>query len=120
MNDFPTAWRSAAAMRILGRAVRATPVSVAALLVLSASQATPEQARPGSFNIYGTPGLIDLPTAETAPDATLSTTVGHFGDTTRSTLTFQITPRLSGSFRYTRIADFYPTINGSQWTDPAY
>ncbi|MWD27064.1 YjbH domain-containing protein [Aquicoccus sp. SCR17] len=86
----------------------------------TASQAIPQETRPTSFNLYGMPGLIDMPTAEAAPDATLSATVGHFGDTTRTTLAFQITPRLSGSFRYSRVADFYPTIDGAPWTDPIY
>lgn len=56
-----------------------------------------------SFNLYGNPGLIDMPTALVAPDATLSTTVSNFGDSTRTTLSFQITPRLSGSFRYSSL-----------------
>ncbi|MFX0546868.1 YjbH domain-containing protein [Roseovarius sp. S1116L3] len=64
-------------------------------------------------NIYGTPGgLIDMPTAEMAPDATLSTTVSAFGldgdTTTRTTLTFQILPRLSASFRYSGISGLMP------------
>ncbi|MFD1342224.1 YjbH domain-containing protein [Litorisediminicola beolgyonensis] len=56
-------------------------------------------------NTYGVPGLIDMPVATQSPDATLSTTVATFGGVTRSTLTFQITPRISGSFRYSRLSD---------------
>jgi hypothetical protein len=59
-----------------------------------------------SFNLYGLPGLIDMPTAEVAPEGTLSGTVGQIGDSTRTTLSFQITPRLSGSFRYAGIRNF--------------
>ncbi|WP_323779700.1 YjbH domain-containing protein [Thalassovita sp.] len=72
--------------------------------------------RPPSYNLYGTVGLIDMPSADMAPDATLSTTLSLFGDTTRSTLTFQILPRLSGSFRYSGIAGLYipPTYDGSK------
>ncbi|MGR3643973.1 MAG: YjbH domain-containing protein, partial [Sagittula sp.] len=40
------------------------------------------------------------------PDATLSATYGGFGNYTRSTLSFQITPRLSGSFRYSELKAF--------------
>ncbi|MDX1782488.1 MAG: YjbH domain-containing protein, partial [Thalassovita sp.] len=58
---------------------------------------------PPGFNLYGNVGLIDMPTADMAPDATLSTTFAHFAGTTRNTLTFQVLPRLSGSFRYTSI-----------------
>lgn len=55
-----------------------------------------------SMTIHGTPGLIDMPTAEVAPDAELSLTLSEAGPNRRGTLTFQITPRLSGSFHYTR------------------
>jgi hypothetical protein len=53
-----------------------------------------------SFTMDGVPGHVMMPSALGAPDATLSSTVAHFGSGTRGTLTFQITPRLSGSFRY--------------------
>ena len=56
-----------------------------------------------AFNMGGGPGIVDMPSAEMAPDATFSSTLSYFGGTTRSTLTFQITPRLSGSFRYSAI-----------------
>lgn len=59
-------------------------------------------------NIYGTPGgLIDMPSAEMAPEGQLSTTVSAYGSgsnlTTRTTLSFQVLPRLSASFRYSGI-----------------
>lgn len=57
------------------------------------------QSRP-VLSFYGTAGLMDTPTAESMPDGALSFTAGHFGETLRNTLSFQITPRLSGSFRY--------------------
>jgi hypothetical protein len=53
-----------------------------------------------SYSSYGTPGLIDTPVATSAPDAELTTTVFHFGDTTRTTIGFQVTDRLHASFRY--------------------
>ncbi|ASM74648.1 MULTISPECIES: YjbH domain-containing protein [Roseobacteraceae] len=56
-----------------------------------------------SYNTYGNPGLIDMPTAQSAEDAELAGTVSHFAGSTRNTLTFQFTPRLSGSFRYSKI-----------------
>mgnify|MGYP000161863458 CR=1 FL=1 len=59
-----------------------------------------------TYNTYGTPGLIDMPTAQSAEDAELSATVSHFAGSTRNTLTFQFTPRLSGSFRYSKIDGF--------------
>ncbi len=59
-----------------------------------------------TYGAYGTPGLIDMPTAQSAADAELAATISYFAGTTRNTLSFQINPRLSGSFRYTRIEDW--------------
>jgi Exopolysaccharide biosynthesis protein YbjH len=53
-----------------------------------------------TLNFYGSAGLIDMPSAQVMPDGEFSTTISHFGGITRNTLSFQITPRLSGSFRY--------------------
>lgn len=60
-------------------------------------------------NSYGAPGgLIDMPTAEMAPDAHLSTTISHSDGFTKTTASFQILPRLSGSFRYSAVEDLAP------------
>lgn len=62
-----------------------------------------------SMNMYGTPGgLIDMPTAEMAPDGQLASTISYMGGTTRTTLTFQILPRLTGSFRYSALKGYRP------------
>ncbi|WP_245306217.1 YjbH domain-containing protein [Roseovarius aestuariivivens] len=62
-------------------------------------------------NNYGNPGsLIDMPTAESAPDGQLATSVMYFDGFTRTTLSFQITDRLSGSFRYTGTRNLTPTF----------
>ena len=55
------------------------------------------------LNFYGLPGMIDMPTAESMPDGEFAVTVGYFGGQLRNTLAFQITPRLTGAFRYIRI-----------------
>src|SRR6056297_2100911 len=52
------------------------------------------------YNSYGYPGLIEMPVATSRPDGELAFTTSSFAGQTRNTLTFQITPRLSGSFRY--------------------
>lgn len=63
-------------------------------------------------NTYGTPsGLIDMPTAEMAPDAQLSTTIAYFQGASKTTLTFQILPRLTGSFRYAGTDDLSPDFS---------
>ena len=84
-----------------------------AMLLLGAG--LPVSAEPVSYNLYGNPGLIDMPTAQSAPDAELAATIGYFAGTTRTTLNFQITPRLSGSFRYSRIQDYIPSNGGSTY-----
>ncbi|MDQ2090541.1 YjbH domain-containing protein [Marimonas arenosa] len=78
-------------------------------LALVPVTATPESLVTSSKNMYGTPGgLIDMPTAEMAPDGELATTVSHSGNTTKTTLTFQVMPRLTGSFRYSALSDYRP------------
>jgi len=68
---------------------------------------TPEPLVTGSYNLYGTPGgLLEMPSAEMAEDAEVSGTIAQVGDQTRTTLSFQLTPRISGSFRYARIPEF--------------
>lgn len=59
-----------------------------------------------TLNLYGAAGLIDMPSAESMKDGELSLTTSHFGPISRTTLTFQITPRLSGSFRFLGVRDW--------------
>ena len=67
-----------------------------------------------TYSLNGAPGLIDLPTAEVAPDSNLSVTYGGFGPNTRGTLSFQITPRLFGSFRYSGMRGFLEEESGDR------
>lgn len=63
-------------------------------------------------NNYGTPGgLWDMPTAEMAPDARLSTTVAYFDGFSKTTLSFQIAPWITGSFRYSGTRDLTPQFS---------
>jgi hypothetical protein len=75
--------------------------AVAALLVLSSGPVSAE-LRP-SLNMYGATGLIDMPSGQVQPDGALSFTTSYFGKISRNTLSFQMTPRLSGSFRYSGV-----------------
>ncbi|GHG97780.1 YjbH domain-containing protein [Pseudodonghicola xiamenensis] len=61
---------------------------------------------PPSLNFYGVPGVIDMPSGETAPDGQFTTTLAHFGGQTRLTLSFQATPWMGISFRYHGIAHY--------------
>ena len=77
-------------------------------LGLAASPAIPQEdpwARP-TLNYMGVPGMLDMPTAHPMRDADLSLSVGAFEDTIRGTLHFQITPRLSGVFRYVNLTGY--------------
>ena len=56
-----------------------------------------------TYNTFGYPGLVEMPVASSRPDAELALTFSHFRNTTRTTLTFQATPRLSGSLRYSAL-----------------
>lgn len=85
---------------------RRTPRAMigAGLLLLPAAA----QTEGYSYTTFGTLGLVDMPTAQSAEDAELTATYSQFANTARTTLSFQITPRLSGSFRYSKIDDYSP------------
>lgn len=59
-----------------------------------------------SYSMYGTPGLLEMPTAESAPRDTLAGTLSYTEGFARATLTFQLTDRLSTSFRYANVDIF--------------
>ncbi|MEO0522638.1 MAG: YjbH domain-containing protein [Pseudomonadota bacterium] len=59
-----------------------------------------------TLNFYGSPGLIDTPSAYALPDGQLAVSVSNFGGQTRTSLTFQAFPRVSASFRYIGIQDW--------------
>ena len=70
-----------------------------ALVILACTlPATAMQAQ--DLSTYGTTGLIDMPSATTLDDGALAFTSSFAGPTIRNTLTFQITPKLQGTFRY--------------------
>ena len=74
--------------------------------------AVPENLTTTLSNTYGTPGgLIDMPTAEMAPDGQLNSTIAYFDGSSKTTLTFQLTPRLSGSFRYAGTDNLTPQFS---------
>lgn len=68
--------------------------------------AVPTIAQSQSTSNYGTPGLIETPTAEMYPDGSLAFTSGMLDKTLRATMTFQMLPWVHGSFRYAVIEDF--------------
>ncbi|UWQ18106.1 YjbH domain-containing protein [Jannaschia sp. M317] len=83
-------------------------IAMAGLLAsVMAVPATPQESRVRSINSYGVPGLIDMPSAQMHPDAELSTSLFLMSNGVgRTTLSFQLTDRLQGVFRYASVPDF--------------
>ena len=56
-------------------------------------------------NLYGVPGILDMPSAGSFDDGQFTFSTSKFGPTLRNTLSFQALPRVFGAFRYTGIGD---------------
>jgi hypothetical protein len=68
--------------------------------MMLASTTAAQDSEP-SYTIFGTPGLLEMPTAESAaPDDIVTTIARSPSGGTRTSFTYQVTPRLSGGFRY--------------------
>lgn len=94
--------RSPARRRLLASAL---PAVALVLVVPVAAGVAPAQADPmiGTvLNRYGMPGIIDTPTAEALPDATLSAVLSWNELGSRTGLGFQVLPRVSATLRYGR------------------
>ena len=63
-----------------------------------------------SLNTYGTPGLVELPSAYVLDDGDLAFSVSTTDTNLRNTITFQVFPKVYGSFRYSRIKNFNGAI----------
>jgi len=59
-----------------------------------------------SLSLYGNSGLIDMPTAEPQPDAQISGSIAESKSDRKITISFQLTQRLSASFRYLELIDW--------------
>jgi len=66
-----------------------------------------------SLNMYGMPGIIELPSATNLPDGQMSISSTVFGGTIRVNLSFQVLENLTGAFRYARIPG--GSYNGYTW-----
>lgn len=77
----------------------------ASCVTVLAVQASAQDGLAPTYNLFGTVGLIDMPSAESTSDGELAFAFSKIGHQQRNTLTFQTTPRLSGSFRYTITKD---------------
>lgn len=66
----------------------------------------------------GQVGLIDMPSGEQMPDGFLTFDHSKFGPIVRNSLRFQVTPRLSGVFRYVGIHSWNANIPACHDNDP--
>ncbi|WP_371155581.1 YjbH domain-containing protein [Jannaschia sp. 2305UL9-9] len=95
------------------RAFRTTALIGAASVALSAASAASAQEQSLSTSSYGVPGLIDMPSARMQPDGELVTSVAILSNgVARTQLSFQLTPRIQGVFRYATLPDFLPVGSG--------
>lgn len=59
-----------------------------------------------SLNMYGSPGVIDMPSGDALPDAQFVVSYSYFGGISRTAMTFQFSPRISATFRYVGIQNW--------------
>jgi hypothetical protein len=88
---------------------------VAVALALAGSMPADAQTEPPrtlasqpTLNFFGLPGLMDMPSAGAMSDGTLGFTIAHAAGQTSGTLSFQVLPRLTATFRYAGIEGFNP------------
>jgi hypothetical protein len=70
---------------------------------LVAGPAIPQDST--SYSLYGTPGLLEMPNARSGADAEIGASFNGFMAQQRVAFTFQVLPRLSGTFRYSGLDD---------------
>lgn len=90
-------------------------VCAALLLSTAAPAKTGDRVTRGTF---GLPGLIDMPTAESAPEGVLGGSFFRFAGAGRTTLSFQVTDRLTGAFRYSRVPGLF--VGGTDLYDRSF
>ncbi|UOA25515.1 YjbH domain-containing protein [Pseudosulfitobacter sp. DSM 107133] len=59
-----------------------------------------------TLNLYGSPGVIDMPGGEAMPDGQFAVSYSYFGGISRTAMTFQFSPRISATFRYVGIQNW--------------
>ena len=78
----------------------------AAVATLCATTSIAQDDWRTNYTLYGTPGVIDMPSAVAPTDGELSATYSMFNDYWRTTFSFQVLPRLTGSFRYSHFYSY--------------
>ena len=73
---------------------------------LTASGAIAQTAEPVTLNTFNMPGIVTMPIATPLDDAAIVSSLAIDDSQRKYTFTFQITPRLTGAFRYSIVDDF--------------
>ena len=94
--------------------LRSKPLWVVCGLLVSVSTVALAQ----TMSTYGTPGLVEMPTAEMLPESEIALTTSQFDGTQRHSLTFQVLPWVNASFRYSLIDGF--ATAGDQFADRSF
>ena len=94
-------------------------LALGAYSLLSVSNAWAESQFPiGGIGMYGAPGLIDTPTADSTPDGQITLTFSGFSDFNKSAVAFQIAPRLTTVLRYSGLSNY--TNSGARVLDRSF
>lgn len=96
--------------------------AAAALMSAAAAQDFPDWPGRQPLNAYGHTGLLEMPSARMMSDSEFAATFAMAPETFRTTLSFQAFPWLEGSFRYTRVNDYYEDTGDGDtaFTDRAF
>jgi hypothetical protein len=63
---------------------------------------------PVGLSLYGVPGYVQMPSGFALPDGTVAFSVNDMGgDIRRGAITFQVSPRLTGLFRYSYLGGYF-------------
>ena len=100
---------SLAAERVGQKVTSQLLVSVSAAFLLMTGPAWANDTPDVTYGLWGNPGLIDMPTAQMAPDGTFSVGASYFKNTQHYNFNFQALPWLEASFRYSGIAHLDPS-----------
>ncbi len=95
---------------------RPSRLGTSVLVLLLASPAL-AQDRAVTYGLYGTPGLLEMPSAISADEGEIAGTISFFGGQLRNSFTFQATDGLSVTFRYSGIDDYFTIDPGEDEDD---
>ena len=79
--------------------------TVATVTMLTAGGAAGQDLT-ATYSHFGTPGLLEMPTAQSAPEDAFAATIAYTEGATKVTFSFQASERLSASFRFANVELF--------------